>query len=181
MKNTLIIFIILLPFFQLAGQTPSTTNLPLPEIKELEYISIPTDLERIFQPNTCQKGLIGLLKNYDRKLENMGSYEVYLVKQSCTFSEEFCLCFETTTQGEFEFLILFDPKTKKAKALLASYEFLSDSEVYLMQFKIHRDIIKLTGSGFTEGEGGKADALSKNTFKVKVLKNGRIKLQSMGE
>ncbi len=180
MNNRLLI-LILLHFFQLAGQTPPTTTFPLPEIKELEYISIPSDLERIFQPNTCQKGLIGLLKNYDRKLENMGGYEVYLVKQSCMFSEEFCRCFETTSQGEFEFLILFDPKTKKAKALLASYEFLSDSEVYMMQFKIHRDIIKLTGSGFTEGEGGKADALSKNTFKVKVLKNGGIKVQSMGE
>ncbi len=180
MKNRLLI-LLLLHFFRLAGQTLRTTNLPLPEIKELEYISIPSDLERIFPPNTCQKGLIGLLKNYDRKLENIGSYEVYLVKQSCTFSEEFCLCFETTTQGEFEFLILFDPITKKAKALLASYEFLADSEVYIMQFKIHRDVIKLTGSGFTEGEGGKADALSKNTFKVKVLKNGGIKLQTMGE
>jgi hypothetical protein len=179
MKNTLLI-IILLPFFQLAGQTPPTSKLPLPEIKELEYISIPSDLERIFPPNTCQKGLIGLLKNYDRKLENIGGFEVYLAKQSCTFSEEFCLCFETTAQGEFEFLILFDPKTKKAKALLASYEFLSDSEVYLMQFKIRRDVICLVGSDFTEGEGGKADALSKNTFKVKVLKNGGIKVQSMG-
>jgi hypothetical protein len=180
MKNTLLL-VTLLHFFQLAGQTPPTTNLPLPEIKELEYISIPTDLERIFPQNNCQNGLIGLLKNYDRKLENMGNYEVYLVKQSCAFSEEFCLCFETTAQGEFEFLILFDPKTKKAKALLASYEFLSDSEVYLMQFKIHRDVIQLRGSGFTEGEGGKADALSKNTFKVKVLKNGGIKVQSMRE
>jgi hypothetical protein len=175
MKTTLLL-LTLLHFFQLAGQTPPTTNLPLPEIKELEYILIPSDLERIFPPNTCQKGLIGLLKNYDRKLENMGGYEVYLVKQSCTFSEEFCLCFETTAQGEFEFLILFDPKTKKAKALLVWYEFLSDSEVYLMQFKIQHDVIKLTGSGFTEGEGGKADALSKNTFKVKVLKNGGIKV-----
>jgi hypothetical protein len=173
MKNTLLV---LLHFFQLAGQIPPTTKLPLPEIKELEYISIPSDLERIFPPKICQKGLIGLLKNYDRKLENMGNYEVYLVKQSCAFSEQFCLCFETTAQGEFEFFILFDPKTKKAKALLASYEFLSDSEVYLMQFKIQQDVIKLTGSGFTEGEGGKADALSKNTFKVKVLKNGGIKV-----
>jgi hypothetical protein len=180
MKNTLLP-VTLLHFFQLAGQTPSKTNLPLPEIKALEYISIPSDLERIFPPNTCQKGLIGLLKNYDRKLENIGSYEVYLLKQSCAFSEEFCLCFEKTAQGEFEFLILFDRKTKKAKALLASYKFLADSEVYLMRFKIHRDVIKLTGSGFTEGEGGKADALSKNRFKIKVLKNGGIKVQSMGE
>ncbi len=178
MKITLIL---LIHFFQLAGQTPPKTNLPLPEIKELEYISIPSDLERIFPPNTCQKDLIGLLKNYDRKLENMGGYEVYLVKQSCTFSEEFCLCFETTAQGEFEFLILFDPKTKKAKALLASYEFLSDSEVYMMQFNIHQNVIVLTGSGFTEGEDGKADALSKNTFKVKVLKNGEIRVSSSGE
>jgi hypothetical protein len=180
MKNRLLI-LILLHFFQLAGQTPPTTNLPLPEIKELEYIPIPTDLERIFPPNTCQKGLIGLLKNYDRKLENIGGYEVYLVKQSCAFSEEFCFCFETTAQGEFEFLILFDPKTKKAKALLATYEFLSDSEVYMMQFKIRRDLISLTGTSFTEGEGGKADALSKNTFKFKVLKNGGIKVSSIGE
>jgi hypothetical protein len=45
-----------------------------------------------------------------------------------------------------------------------------------MQFKIQRDVIKLTSSSFTEGEGGKADALSKNTFKVKVLKNGGIKV-----
>ena len=175
MNNRLLI-LLLLHFFQLAGQAPPTTNLPLPEIKELEYISIPSDLERIFPPNTCQKGLIGLLKNYDRKLEKMGGYEVYLVKQSCTFSEEFCLCFETTAQGEFEFLILFDPITKKAKALLASYEFLSDSEVYLMQLKIHHDVIQLRGSGFTEGEGGKTESLSKNRFKVKVLKNGGIKV-----
>ena len=79
---------------------------------------------------------------------------------------------------DFNFLVLYNSKSKQAKVLLASYNFLSDSEVYSMSFKIKNNEIRLTDSGMTEGENGKAEEFSKNTIKVNILKNGEIKVKS---
>jgi hypothetical protein len=163
-------------FSNINGQTQKT--FALPEIKTFNYISVPSALERIFPPNSCQDGLIKALKSYDIKLKNIKQYEVYLVKKSCEFSQSTCLCFETSAQGDFNFFVLYNRKSKQAKVLLASYEFLSDSEVYNMSFKIKNDEIRLTDSGMTEGENGKAEEFSKNTIKVYILKNGEIKVKS---
>lgn len=159
-------------------KTQVEKSYPLPKIKKLNYVSIPSALERIFPPNSCQDSLIHLIKNYNKKFNNINQYEVYLVKQSCEFSQNTCLCFKTTTQGEFNFLILFNPKTKEANVILASYEFLSDSEVYSMHFKIKNNEIVLTDSGMTDGENGEGEEFSKNTIKIQVPKNGKIKVVS---
>lgn len=159
-------------------KTQSENSFTLPEIKKLNYISIPSNLKRIFPPNSCQDSLINLMKNYNKRLENINEYQVYFVKHSCEFSQNTCLCFKTTAQGEFNFLILFNPKTKQANVVLSSYEFLSDSEVYSMHFKIKNNEILLTDSGITEGENGEGEDFSKNTIKIKVLKNGKIKVIS---
>jgi hypothetical protein len=172
------IFVIFLFFSQVNGQTLPKKTFPLPAIKEVNYIAIPSALERIFPTTTCQDNLIGLLKNYHRRLNNIGAYDVYLVNQSCEFSQNTCLCFETIAQGEFNFLILYNRKTKQANVIVASYNFLSDSEVYSMQFKINKNEIRLTDSGFTEGENGKAEEFSKEIIKVTLLKNGALKVTS---
>ncbi|MEO8515757.1 MAG: hypothetical protein ABI426_03390 [Flavobacterium sp.] len=172
----IIILFILFSFLQLNGQTVPKNTFPLPEIKELKYISIPSALERIFPPNSCQDSLIRQLKTYNRRLKNIREYEVYLINQSCEFSQNTCLCFETAAQGEFNFLILYNRKSKQAKILIASYDFLSDSEVYIMRFKKNKNEIKLIDSGMTEGENG-AEEFSKNIIKISVLKNGEVKVK----
>ena len=100
------VLFIFLSFLQLNGQILPKKTFPLPEIKEVKYVSIPSALERIFPPNSCQDKLIKLLKNYNRKLNNIREYEVFLVKQSCEFSQNTCLCFETIAEGEFNFFNL---------------------------------------------------------------------------
>ena len=167
-----------LNFLQLNGQTLPKKTFPLPQIKELHYLSIPSALERIFPPNSCQDSLLSLLKNYNRKLNTIGAYEVYLVNQSCAFSQNTCLCFETIAQGEFNFLILYNRKMKQATVLVASYDFLSDSEVYIMSFKINKNEILLSDSGFTEGENGRSEKFSKNIIKVYVLKSGALQVKA---
>ena len=172
------VLFIFLSFLQLNGQTVPKKSFPLPEIKELKYLSIPSALERIFPPNSCQDSLISLLKSYNRKFNNIRGYEVYLVKQSCEFSQNTCLCFKTIAEGEFNFLILYNRKTKQANVLVASYDFSSDSEVYIMSFKINKNEVRLTDSGFTEGENGKSEEFSKNIIKVSVLKSGEVKVKA---
>ncbi|OYU83810.1 MAG: hypothetical protein CFE24_09610 [Flavobacterium sp. BFFFF2] len=172
------ILFLYLSFLQVNGQTLQKKTFPLPEIKALKYVSIPSALARIFPPNACQDRLIGLLKSYHQKFKNINGHEVYLVKQSCEFSQNTCLCFKTIAQGDFDFLILYNPKTKQAAVFVASYDFLSDSEVYLMHFKINKNEITLRDVGFTEGENGKAEAFSKNIIKVRILKNGEVTVKA---
>lgn len=174
---SLLTFICFLLFtFSFYGQTQPLNNEPLPQIKTLEFITIPSSLERIYITKTCQVDLINSLKNYNKRLKNINGYEVYLVKQSCEFSQGVCLCFEVEAQGEFDFLVLYKRETGKAKVIIASYSFLSDSEVYMMYYKINNTEIILTTSDVTEGEGGNAEEFSKNKIRVSVLKNGDIKV-----
>ena len=177
----IIVLFIFLNFLQLNGQSFQKKSFPLPEIKELEYVAIPSALERIFSNNSCQDNLIRQLKSYNRKLNNVRQYEVYLITQNCEFSQNACLCFETIAQGEFNFLLFYDRKSKQGKVLISSYNFLSDSEVYTMRFKKIKNEIRLTDSGITEGENGKAEEFSKNIIKVSVLQNGEIKVKSEKE
>jgi hypothetical protein len=174
----LVSLLLFLSFLPLHGQTMPQKTFPLPEIKTLKYVAIPSALARIFPPNACQDRLLGLLTSYHQKYRNINGYEVYLVKQSCAFSQNTCLCFETTAQGDFDFLILYNPKKKQAIVFVAAYDFLSDSEVYLMNFNIHQNVITLRDVGFTEGEQGKAEAFSKNTIKVRVLKNDEVTVKA---
>lgn len=161
-------------------RTDNNTS-PLPEIKEVSYIALPTALARIFPPNSCQDDVPKFLKNYSRRLDNIRHYEVYLVEQRCEFSQTACLCFQETAQGTFDFLVLFDRKTKQAKVFIASYSFLSDSEVYSMTFDIKNHTIRLTDAGTTEGENGEGEEFSKNLIVVTVSKSGKIKVKSEHE
>ena len=172
-----------LSFLQLNGQTLPKKAFPLPEIKELKYLSIPSALERIFPPNSCKDSLNMLLKSYNRRLNNIREYEVYLVKQNCKLTQNTCLCFKTTAQGEFNFLVLYNRKSKQAKVFVASYDFLSDSEVYMMRFKINKkkNEIRFSDSGFTDGENEKLEEFSKSIIKVSVMKNGEIKVKARKE
>jgi hypothetical protein len=174
---SLLTFICFLLFtFSVYGQTQPQNNEPLPQIKTLEFIAVPSSLERIYKTKTCQENLINSLKNYNKRLKNINGYEVYLIKQSCEFSQSVCLCFEEAAQGEFDFLFLYKRETGKAKVIIASYSFLSDSEVYMMNYEIKDNVIMLTTSDVTEGEGGKAEEFSKNKILVSLSKNGEVKV-----
>lgn len=179
-KSKKLKIIVLFLFFccvQANGQIQDQKVFPLPEIRELNYLYVPSALERIFPSNSCQDNLIKLLKNYTRRLSDIRENEVYIVKHSCEFFQSTCLCFETTAQGEFTFLILFNRKSKQANVLIVSYDFLSDSEVYSMSYIIKKNEIRLTDSGMTEGEDGNAEEFIKNTFTVCILKSGKIKIK----
>ena len=106
-----------------------------------------------------------------------GCYE----RKTNEFSQGLYLCFEGKAQGEFDFLVLYKRETGKAKVIIASYSFLSDSEVYMMNYKINNTEIILTTSDVTEGEAGNAEVFSKNKIRVSVLKNGEVKVLSSKE
>ncbi len=177
MKVRILLFIVLFYSTCIYAQSEPENRFPLPQINKLKYITVPTALARIFPPNSCEENLVKFLKTYYKRLADIKDYQVYLVKQNCDFSQNTCLCFETTAEGKFDFLILFNKKSNEAYVLVASFNFLSDSEVYDMQFKIKGNEITLVESGFTEGENG-AEEFSKSTHKISILKSRQIRIES---
>lgn len=170
------IYLFLIMFLCLSAaraQTPTPATFRLPEIKTMRYLSIPSALQRLFPAENC-KALEGLREmRYSKRLRNIRMYEVYLVGGQCEFSQGNCLCLGAPAQGEFSFLILYDPKSKEATSVIASYNFLSDSEVYQMEFTLIGNKIVLTDKGYTAGDGG-AEVFSHSRVRISVWKNGKI-------
>lgn len=178
MKAGVLFFMVLFYSTCIHAQSKPENKFTLPEIKHLKYLTVPTALAIIFPPNSCDENLGKILRTYYVRLADIKGYEVYLVKQNCDFSQNTCLCLETTAQGKFEFLILFNKKLKEAYVLVSAFNFLSDSEVYDMQLKVKGNVITLVESGFTEGENS-AEQFSKSTHKISILKSYHIRIESV--
>jgi|GEM_PF-3650425 len=178
MKAGSFLLIILLSCFTVNGQKKAQNPFTLPKIDNLKFISLPTAFERQFPTGPCKQNLFKYLKQYSRRLTPIDGNQVYLVKGSCSYSEHTCLCFETSIDGKFDFLVVYNPKSKGATLFVCSFDFFPDSVNYYMSFRIRGNEIMLEESGYTEGENGVAEKFSGKSHKLFVLKNGNLRIAS---
>lgn len=178
MKLKIQLFLLLSCFVQLYGQKNLGSKL-LPNLKELKYIAITNDLERIYPNPYLKDSLPNLIKQYNKQLPDIGAYNLYLVKLDChKLAVNSCLCFNGVSELNYELLILRNKNTNKATVFFASYELLSDSEYYQMSYTIKANQIILKESGATEGENGQAEVISKSSHTIKILKNGALSIST---
>ena len=167
-----ITFLLLVSSVCLRGQANANNNL-LPEVKKLNYLPIPSSFENNDSNVTCLDSLYKSTKTYDQKLNDIGDCEVYLIKlKPRETSKTACMLIE-----KMELLFLFNKKTKEAHILVVAYEYLSDSEMHFMTFRIKSNQIEVTESAFTGGENG-AEKYDAAKHKIKVLKDGFFEVSS---
>ena len=180
MKIKVLLFFIFACLMPIHAQKKIVNNLFLPEVKDLKYVAIPTALERLYPNSFCQDSLPKLIKNYHLRLKDIGGYEVYLIKQNChDIMKNSCICFNGISELEYRLLLLRNKKTKQGKALIVSYMFLSESEYYDMSYTLKANQITLKESGFTEGDNGTAEQITRTIHKIKILNNKQLSVSTI--
>ena len=180
LKIKVLLFFIFACLMQVHAQKKIVNNLFLPKVKDLKYVVIPTALERIYPNSFCQDSLPKLLKNYHRRLKDIGGYEVYLIQLNChDIQKNSCMCFNGISELEYKLLLLRNKKTKQGKVLIVSYTLLSDSEYYDMNYTLKANQIILKESGFTEGDNGTAEPLTRTIHKIKIFNNKQLSISTI--
>ena len=160
----------------------------LPLIDSIQYISVSTFFERIYGENKFIKNRDSLLKifnYYDKKLPNIGKYEVYHIPIDCQAKTDSIykdICQNLTFS--LGYAILYNPSTKQAYLILVEYNFLIDSETHSMWFTHDNNRIVLEEDAMIGGEVDEQGNITSEEVEIgkhfiEISKEGTITIKSL--
>ncbi|MBX9850282.1 MAG: hypothetical protein K2X86_00820 [Cytophagaceae bacterium] len=159
----------------------------LPLIESIRYVSFSSFFEKIYSENRFIKNGDSLLKifnYYDKKLPNIGNYEVYHIRIDCQTKTD--SIYKNLCQGltfSLGYAILYNPSTKQAYLILVEYNFLMDTETYNMWFTHDTNRIILEEEAMMEGQVNEQGNITSEDVKIgkhfiEISKEGEININS---